>query len=113
MSTNCILQDVDGMSMVFPPSVDQESIEDIHQGYRSAFDLGWFKYTRFISILFYSFFVIEVSSTDEGECSTKRKFNEDMSKIRIYSENHSSIVPDVPWQMPVVMDTSSMAMSPV
>ena len=50
------------------------------------------------------------SSTDDRECSTKRKFK-DMSKIN--SENHVNIVPDVPWQMPVVMDTSSMAMSPV
>ena len=56
--------------------------------------------------------VIKVSSpTDDRECNTKRNFKEDRSKIK--SEDHASIVLDVPWQMPVVMDTSSMAMSPV
>ena len=34
-------------------------------------------------------------------------------KLGYAEKNHASLLPDVPWQMPAVMDTSSMAMSPV
>ena len=50
------------MSIEYLSSVDQESTDGIHQGHRSTYDLGWFKYTS--------------STTYVRESSTKRQFKD-------------------------------------